>query len=133
MSCRTPKEALPATEAHRPPSNLFADTTPPVEHIDIIPGFRVSMADAEYFLRIYISSYSPLFPFVPVSKSISAYDLFVTKPFLLRTIMGIVAPQTHTIQVQTETWFREYIAEHMVVKQEKTLEILQALLLFIAW
>lgn len=37
------------------------------------------------------------------------------------------------MQKKAAIWFREYIAEHMVVKQEKSLELLQAVLVCIAW
>jgi hypothetical protein len=120
-------------EEPKRPDNPFANTTPPAEFIDIVPDFRLSLADAEDILHLYRVSYSPLFPFVPVPQSSSAYDLYVKKPLLFRTIMGVTAPQSVSIQKAMALWFREYIAEHVVVKQEKSLEMLQAILICIAW
>lgn len=47
--------------------------------------------------------------------------------------MTVTAPQSATTQKRAALWFREYIAEHMVVNQEKSLELLQAILVSIAW
>jgi hypothetical protein len=107
--------------------------TPPADQIDVCPGFHLSLGEAEKMLQMYKDSYSPIFPFVPVPQATSTYDLFSVKPFLLRTIMTVTAPQSPMMQKKAAIWFREYIAEHMVVKQEKSLELLQAVLVCIAW
>lgn len=122
--------AAESLKSSRNPSTL---PTPPVELMDIFPGFRVSLLEAEDILRIYNESYSPLFPFVPIPQMTSANDLLAEKPFLFRTIMTAVAPQNATIQKQAAVWFREYMAEHMLVNQEKSIELLQAILVRIAW
>lgn len=131
---------LPCVAAVRAPARSpqpfglpFTIPTPPDDYINIFPGFRLSFREAEDILQLYKSSYSPLFPFVPVPQTTSAYDLFEAKPFLFRTIMTVTAPQNAATQKKADVWFREHVAEHMVVKQEKSVELLQAILVCIAW
>jgi hypothetical protein len=107
--------------------------TPPADRVEVFPDFSLSVSETENMLQTYKTSHSPLFPFVPISETTSAYDLYVDKPFLLRTIMTVTAPQSAAIQKKAAIWFREYIAEHIVAKQEKSVELLQALLTYIAW
>ncbi len=126
--------AVRATAESPGPRELpLALPTPPVEQIDIFPSFQLSLGEAEDVLQIYKESCSPLFPYVPVPQMTSANDLFAEKPFLFRTIMSVTAPQSVTTQKKAAVWFREYIAEHMVVNQERSLELLQAILVCIAW
>lgn len=121
-----------ATQSSSPKSHV-----PAPGYIDIIPqphGYlRISMSEAERLLKLYQDDYHPKFPFVPVPRNTGAQDLFQKQPFLFRTIIQIVAPQNAAVQRAFTAWFREYIATHIVVKQEKRLDLLQAILLFIAW
>ncbi|KAK0636633.1 hypothetical protein B0T17DRAFT_86157 [Bombardia bombarda] len=127
----------PIRDSLVPPSpkenSSYVHTTPPLEYIDIVPTLRVSFAEADRLLTLYRTDYSPRFPFVPITDDLRAYDLFQNRPFLFRTIMHIVAPQNAAVQRDVNQWFRQYIAEHIVINQEKRLELLQALILFIAW
>ncbi|KAK3400372.1 hypothetical protein B0T20DRAFT_182940 [Sordaria brevicollis] len=126
-----------STSASTTQSQSPKNHEPPPGYVDIIPqthGFlRISMTEAERLLKLYQEDYHPRFPFVPVPQNTSAQDLFQKQPFLFRTIIQIVAPQNAAAQRAFTTWFREYIATHIVVKQEKRLDLLQAILLFIAW
>jgi hypothetical protein len=63
----------------------------------------------------------------------SAYELYEEAPFLLCTILTVVAAQTLAVQRSVQRWFRQYLAEHLVVEQERRLELLQAILIFVAW
>lgn len=63
----------------------------------------------------------------------TAYDFYEKTPFLFRTIVSVAAPQAPNTQSDFKEWFRRYIAEHLVVNSERRLEILQALLVHMAW
>lgn len=140
---RTPTNTLqaPRNTLQTPTSTVQSSSPksyiPPTAYIEIIPqpyGYlRVTMSEAERLLKLYQDEYHPRFPFVPVPRNTTAQDLFQRQPFLFRTIIQIVAPQNAAAQRAFTTWFREYIATHIVVKQEKRLDLLQAILLFIAW
>lgn len=113
--------------ATRPPAPT------PVDSVEIIAGFTMTFYEADRALNLYRSLYAPCFPFVTVPVMFTAYELFERTPFLFRTIVSVTTPQGPTIQADFKVWFRHYIAEHVVVNSERRLEILQALLVHIAW
>lgn len=103
------------------------------ESVEIIPGFRMTFYEADRALNIYRSLYAPYFPFVTIPVMATAYDLYEKTPFLFRTIVSVAAPQAPNTQSDFKEWFRRYIAEHLVINNERRLEILQALLVHMAW
>lgn len=103
------------------------------EYITIVPGFQVTFDEAESALDLYRTSYVPWSPFVPIPASITAHELYESAPLLCSTILAVVMPQTAAIQKDLQQWFRQQIAQHVVVEQERRLELLQAILVFVAW
>jgi hypothetical protein len=103
------------------------------EAVEIIPGFRMTFYEADRALNIYRSLYAPYFPFVTIPVMATAYDLYEKKPVLFRTIVSVAAPQAPNTQSDFKEWFRRCIAEHVVVNNERRLELLQALLVHVAW
>lgn len=101
--------------------------------IQIVPGFVLSLAEADAIIDLYRTSYSPYFPFVPISLTVAAAELEQASPFLLRTILQVAVPQIAVVQKSVDRWFRQLIAQRVIVEQERRLELLQALLVFIAW
>lgn len=124
-------------QSSSPGSKPTKSYIPPTAYIDIIQqpygSLRITMGEAERLLKLYQTDYHPRFPFVPIPRHTTAQDLFQRVPFLFRTIIQIVAPQSPALQRGFTAYFREYLATHIVVKQEKRLDLLQAILLFIAW
>lgn len=102
-------------------------------YFDIVPGFRMGIDEANRALCLYRSIYTPYFPFVPIPTTLTALELYNTAPFLLRTILQLTAPQTPEIHKGVGRWFRQYISQHVVVEQERRLEFLQAILVYVAW
>lgn len=103
------------------------------EAVEIVKGFRVSFYEADRALNLFRSIYSPYFPYVVIPVMTSSYDLLHKSPFLFRTIVAVTTPQSPAIQAEFRLWFREYIAQHVVVNNERRLELLQAILLYLAW
>ncbi|TLD19622.1 hypothetical protein PspLS_09446 [Pyricularia sp. CBS 133598] len=101
--------------------------------IELWPGLDMTWRDAAQVLNVYVTLYVPNFPFIPLPPRLSPEELYAATPFLFRTIMLVAAPQSASTQRAGEKWFRRSIAEYVVVLGEKRLELLQALLLFIAW
>ncbi len=62
-----------------------------------------------------------------------AVELSERHPLLFRTVIQSVAPQPPEVQRNASRWIREQIAMRAVVNQEKSLELLQVLLLYIGW
>lgn len=103
------------------------------EFFDVGPSLRVPMEEANRYLDLYRSQYSPKFPFVPIANCLSAIELYKRQPFLFQVIMQIVAPQSPSVQREVDRWVREYIARSVIVDQERRLDLIQGLLLFVAW
>ncbi|KJK87909.1 hypothetical protein H633G_08219, partial [Metarhizium anisopliae BRIP 53284] len=99
----------------------------------LIPDFQVTEREASRFLSIYASEYAPNFPFVMVPSAATAHGLHDRSPGLFWAIMTAVAPQSLAVQQRVKTWFRQYVADHVIVRQEKTLQLLQAILVHLAW
>lgn len=104
------------------------------ESVDIFRGFRVTFLEADRALNLYRSIYSSYFPFVTIPAMTSPYDLYEKAPFLFRTIVAVtMPPQGPTMQAEFKRWFREYVAQHVVVNNEARLDVLQAILVHLAW
>lgn len=128
--------AIPSRPAITEPS--MAPTTRPASvpewgSFDIVPGFPVSTDEADAILNLYRSEYSPKFPFVPIAPEVTAIGLFESRPFLFRVIVQMIAPQGAGTQREVAQWIRQHIAKHVVTQQERQIELLQGLLLYIAW
>lgn len=105
----------------------------PADSVEIIPGFTITFYEADRALNLYRSLYAPCFPFVTIPVMVTAYELFERSPFLFRTIVSVTTPQSPAMQADYKIWFRHYIAEHVVINNERRLEVLQALLVHVAW
>ncbi|KAB5513098.1 hypothetical protein GE09DRAFT_1267544, partial [Coniochaeta sp. 2T2.1] len=123
LSC--PDDVREPTGSLKPSAPPFSLPTPPADHFEILPGFQLSMVEADGILQTYKEYHSVLFPFVPIPRIMSANDLFVKNPFLLRTIMTVAVPRSIATQKRATVLFREQIAEHMVVRQEKITNLFQ--------
>jgi hypothetical protein len=93
----------------------------------------VSHEFAERVLQQYRQEYVPCFPFVPIPGAWSARYLSIHHPFLFAIIIQVVSPQTHSDRSAFYQRFRQSLTEQVVRDQRKTLEMLQAILLFTAW
>lgn len=103
------------------------------DSIYIVPGFQLSFSEADTILEEYMAVMLPQFPFSPL-PSRSSYDMYKEKPFLLKTILWVCRPPALEAATSAfEDWFRHYIAQQIVVLTNKTLELVQALLVFLAW
>jgi len=100
--------------------------------------FSPELHNAERILEAYRSEFYPRFPFVPVPADVSAYQIHIQQPFLLKVITHIVAPSLqpgHDWEDRSvfHRWFRRCVAEEVVREERKTLEMLQAILVFATW
>lgn len=123
----------PPPSSARPVLNLLPREAPSLEgNIDFVPGFRVSFSEADQILVEYRTVMLLQFPFVPIS-SCTAHEMYEDQPLLLKTIVYTCRPQSWPLQEATDRWFREQFAIRIVILNEKSLELLQSLLVYIAW
>jgi hypothetical protein len=88
---------------------------------------------AEDVLQQYRQKYVPCFPFVPIPAGWTARYLSAHQPFLFAVIVHAVAAPTYPDRAAFHKWFRQCLAQEVVGDQRKTLEMLQAILVFTAW
>ncbi|RGP60235.1 cercosporin resistance [Fusarium longipes] len=100
---------------------------------ELFPGFRVSLQEASERFDLYKRDYVPHFPFVPVPEAMTSQELYVESSLLFWTILAVVSPLEDKVQMEFKAWFRRYLAEHLIVRQEKSLDILQAMLIYLGW
>ncbi|KAI8254234.1 Transcriptional regulator WAR1 [Colletotrichum sp. SAR11_239] len=121
-------EEDPNVSFYTPPTII----DPSAEAITIIPGYQVTLQEAELIFQLYTSDFVPQFPFVPLPND-NAYDFYRSKPLLFKTVLWTCMPPSRDLSVGFERWFRQHVAYRVVVLLEKNLEILQALLVYFAW
>lgn len=110
------------------PVGIPADVTPDFSSFELVPGFRLTAEEADGYLDSYRRNLSPKYPWVPLPSKTTSRALYAESRILFWAIMTVSAPQTSTVQKEVEKWFRRYFAEHIAVRQERSLDLLQAIL-----
>ncbi|KAK5023578.1 hypothetical protein LTS07_009086 [Exophiala sideris] len=112
---------------------LLASGTPdcaPSAWIDI---FVRDESEANAMLEIYRSEMQPLFPFVVTSPDITYTELRQEKPLFVLAIMMVSCRHDQSRQIAIARKLRELISYTMLVKGERSLDILQCLLVYLSW
>lgn len=99
---------------------------------DIISKGMVGFEQAEDFLRFFRTK-ACNFPFVLVSPQTSLDSLRREKPFLLLSILAFSAYENYKLQQVLELEIREQLSRKVIVNGEKSMDLLQGLLLYICW
>jgi hypothetical protein len=102
------------------------------ESQDVIGKGIISYEKAETFLRAY-GTHAPNFPFVVISPTISLDFLRREKPFLLLSILTIGSTSNLPLQDILEAELRETLGRKVIFHGEKSLDLLQGLLIYLAW
>lgn len=138
LSARPP--AFPSPESPFTPAtaNTEQGQTPPLVGtavdglLELIPGFRLTVAQASHYLELYRSHYMVNFPFV-IIESTNALALYTHSPCLFWAVMCAVAPETERLNDEITAWFRKNLAERIIANQERSVELLQAILVYLEW
>lgn len=100
--------------------------------LEFVPGFGVTVLESERYLDLYREEYMPRYPFVVIPRNMSAQEMYTDSPCLFWTIMVATKPHTGSTMVIREQ-FRRMLSERIFIHKEKTTELLQAILVLIAW
>ncbi|KAI1062868.1 hypothetical protein LB507_005664, partial [Fusarium sp. FIESC RH6] len=103
------------------------------DNVELFPGFNVSHTEACERLKLYQRDYVPHFPFVPLPEHMTSHELYVESSLLFWTILAVVSPLEDKVQMEFKAWFRRYLAEHVFVRQERSTDILQAIIIYLGW
>jgi hypothetical protein len=99
---------------------------------DVISKGIISPDAAEKLLQEY-STHVPYFPFVVISQNDSLKSLRREKPFLLLSILATSSRCHKQLQDKLEMEVRKDLGQRVIVQGEKSLDLLQGLLVYLAW
>ncbi|KAI0879816.1 uncharacterized protein GGS22DRAFT_176700 [Annulohypoxylon maeteangense] len=84
-------------------------------------------------LSIYIDKLMPNYPFVPIPSGTTASELASRRPFLFSTIQ-MVSSYRNIKSMRVQNYFiLKHISEHMLMRSERSFEILQSILLVLGY
>ncbi|EED15316.1 conserved hypothetical protein [Talaromyces stipitatus ATCC 10500] len=112
---------LPTTQQYELEPTSFAppEGRPNKSPDDLLDNFRRDMAHQA--------------PFISVPLQMSAQALSRERPFLYRAIMTVASYHDSVHQLQMGQELVKYMMEHLIVLSEKSLDLLQGLLVYINW
>lgn len=127
--------ALLAT-SERLPKNLSSDVTLSPEYSSATatssdaptPGDMEGQALLETYSKMMI----PMFPFVPLPSYMSTEVLRRERPFLYLNISMIASPNPAR-QRELSNAIKEYLADRIIMRGERSLDLLQGLLVHLTW
>jgi hypothetical protein len=99
---------------------------------DVITKGLLTFEEAEDGLEFFRTQ-AHRFPFVVVSPREALDSLRREKPFLLLAILTFATQARPKLQAELELELRESLSKRVVVNMEKSLDILQGLLVYLAW
>ncbi|KAE8375551.1 hypothetical protein BDV26DRAFT_283376 [Aspergillus bertholletiae] len=127
-----------ARQWHAPPRSGSDSTAPKSnaanEPVDVIDRGLVSATIASEAFTRYVERMAPHIPMVVFPLGTTMADIRKTKPVLLHAIIAIaVGPIQPELQIPLIEDFYKVIAERVVVKGEKSLDLVQAILVTCNW
>lgn len=105
----------------------------PQQSLDVIEYGFITLDEAQILLDNYRTRAVPHFPFVPISPGTTVASLKSAKPFLFMCIMATMKVDNCTIQRQIGEEVRMQAHQRVLMQSESSLELLQGLLVYIAW
>lgn len=91
------------------------------------------METAQSFVDIFKTDMMLYFPFVVISPQVTASDLRQQKPFLFLAVLASAAYSKMPLQRLLGKEMKKVIASRMVMHGEVSFELLQGILVFLAW
>jgi hypothetical protein len=88
--------------------------------------------EGQAVLETFRNRMLPLFPFLMIPSHLTAKELRREKPFLFLNI-SMVACLNSARQREIVNTVQQYVAEHIVIRGEHSLDLLQGLLVNVAW
>ncbi|KAK0112917.1 hypothetical protein ONS95_014638 [Cadophora gregata] len=91
------------------------------------------MQESNALLMIFKEQFQPRFPFIAVQNDISADLLRSKKPWIYKAVMMIASQNDRHRQIETSKQFLMEISAAMLIRGDKSLDMLQGLILYNAW
>lgn len=93
----------------------------------------VSSKAAEYYVELYKSNLTPHFPFVVIHPDVSAEQLRQERPLLFLAVLTAAAFGDVPVQRSLAKRMRDALGQSVAGHGDMSFEMLQALLVHIAW
>ncbi|TAQ89435.1 hypothetical protein B7494_g2208 [Chlorociboria aeruginascens] len=106
---------------YSPPTNITTPVSDP------------SFYDQESILKLFQLNMAPQFPFVALPLNSTVATLSQTKPFLLKTIIMIATLDDPHRQAKLLDGIMEAISQQIIIRSEKSLDLLQGLIILLGW
>ena len=100
---------------------------------DPISSGMVSLEDARLLLETYKLTMTPHFPCVIIQDTETVETLRSNKPFLLLSILTAASYEKFLLQRALGRGLKKQIATRMIIRGEISFELLQGLLVLVAW
>jgi hypothetical protein len=113
-------------------------TSPSLSSLDNGPAAYIDQSinngrEAEIVLQSFRIEMTPLFPFVVIPPSMTFVEMRQKKPFLVLAILMVGCRQDPARQTTIAHKLREMVSHSMHIQGEKSLDMLQALLVYLSW
>lgn len=103
-----------------PPNRQGTHSVPPME-------------DANTLLAIFKERFQPRFPFLAIPNDMSADLLRSQKPWTYKAVMMVAFQEDRFRQIEISKQFMMEVAAAMLIRGEKSLDMLQGMILYNAW
>lgn len=100
---------------------------------DVIDSGLLSLELANTLLDTFKVTMLPHFPFVVIAPHTTAEELRYWKPFLFIAILAASSFQNVQLQKDLREEVKQMICSRMILKGEVSFELLQGLLVYLAW
>ncbi|KAI1062296.1 hypothetical protein LB506_006265 [Fusarium annulatum] len=125
-----PRKASSATSSS---SQTPPETQSPIHALFSYPLSSTSHRLAYKMLETYRQEMMPLFPFVWIGLDEIPEKLFQDRPMLYMAIMVVTCQENIEIQQELAQKYREEIGRRIWTLAEKNLQLLQGIMVFLAW
>jgi len=131
---RDPSLGVVGDAQHEDPSQEISTFLLPIydEFTDVISKGMVSIGQAEESLKLF-STGACTFPFVIIPPRASLESFRRERPFLLHAILTTTNQANLSLQDDLEYEFRQALGRKYIVNGEKSLDLLQGILVYLKW
>lgn len=95
--------------------------------------FDLTTPQAAHILHTYRTTYTPNFPFIPIPEGFDTEQLYQQRPMTFRSIMLVAAPLPMNRVEAIKCEVLGYLGSKLLVEDSRTLDVLQGILICIAW
>ena len=93
----------------------------------------VDSTEARRLLSVYQTQLCERFPYVVIPQNTTPRWLYQNKPLLFKAVIMAASFNDLAMRKKTRSEIMAHLTEHLILKGEKSLDLLQGLLLFASW